>query len=86
MGFLASTQVHVDAAKLFLGGPYTAGFWICVVALGGILPAVIEFLEMREKILPTKIPALLVLFGGLLLRFIIVEAGQVSHWTVGLLR
>jgi formate-dependent nitrite reductase membrane component NrfD len=54
--------------------------------LGLILPAVIEFLEMRGKILTTRIPALLVLCGGLLLRFIIVDAGQVSHWTAGLLR
>jgi formate-dependent nitrite reductase membrane component NrfD len=85
MGFLASTQVHIDAAKFFLGGPYTASFWIFVVALGLILPAVIEFLELRGKILTTRIPALLVLFGGLLLRFIIVEAGQVSHWSLGIL-
>jgi formate-dependent nitrite reductase membrane component NrfD len=85
MGFLASTQVHIDAARLFLGGPYTAGFWIFVVALGLILPAVIEFLEMRGKVLTTRIPALLVLFGGLLLRFIIVEAGQASQWMVGVL-
>jgi len=80
MGFLASTQVHIDAARLFLGGPYTAGFWIFVVALGLIIPAIIELLEMRGKVLATKIPALLVLIGGLLLRFIVVEAGQVSHW------
>jgi formate-dependent nitrite reductase membrane component NrfD len=86
MGFLASTQVHIDAAKLFLGGPYTASFWIFVVSLGLILPAVVEFLEMRGKILTTKIPALLVLLGGLLLRFIIVDAGQVSHWSLGMLR
>ena len=86
MGFLASTQVHIDAAKLFLGGPYTASFWIFVVALGLIFPAVIEFLEMRGKILATKIPALLVLFGGLLLRFIIVDAGQASHWAFVWLR
>lgn len=85
MGFLASTQVHIDAARLFLGGPYTASFWIFVVALGLLLPAVIEFLEMRGKVLTTRIPALLVLSGGLLLRFIIVEAGQVSRWIVGVL-
>jgi formate-dependent nitrite reductase membrane component NrfD len=84
MGFLASTQVHIDAAKLFLGGPYTASFWVFVVALGLLLPAVIELLELRGKILSTRLSAVLVLFGGLLLRFIVVEAGQVSHWLVGL--
>ncbi|MDZ7268192.1 MAG: polysulfide reductase NrfD [candidate division KSB1 bacterium] len=84
MGFLASTQVHIDAAKLFLGGPYTASFWVFVVGLGLLLPMVIELLELRGEVLPTRIPALLVLFGGLLLRFIVVEAGQVSHWSMGM--
>ena len=28
MGFLASTQVQIDAANMFLGGPYTEVFWI----------------------------------------------------------
>lgn len=86
MGFLASTQVHIDAAKLFLGGPYTASFWVLVVGLGLLLPAVIELLELRGKILSTRIPALLVLLGGLLLRFIVVEAGQVSQWSLALPR
>jgi formate-dependent nitrite reductase membrane component NrfD len=85
MGFLASTQVHINAARLLLGGPYTAGFWIFVVAIGLLLPALMELLELRGKILSTRIPALLVLFGGLLLRFIVVEAGQVSQWSVGVL-
>lgn len=85
MGFLASTQVHISAARLFLGGPYTAGFWIFVVAIGLLLPALMELLELRGKILSTRIPALLVLFGGLLLRFIVVEAGQVRQWSVGVL-
>ncbi len=83
MGLLASTQAHIEAAKLFLGGPFTAEFWVLVVALGLILPATIEWLELRGKVLPTKVPALLVLFGGLLLRFIVVEAGQVSRWMIG---
>ena len=45
MGFLASTQVHIDAAMLFLGGEYTAVFWIFVVGLGLILPLFIEIME-----------------------------------------
>lgn len=80
MGFMASTQIHIEAAKLFLGGPYTASFWIFVVGLGLIIPALLEMLEVAGKVLPTRIPALLVLGGGLILRFIIVEAGQISQW------
>jgi len=81
MGFLASTQVHIDAAQLFLGGPYTAGFWVLVVGLGLLFPITVEILEIRGKVAASRIPALLVIFGGLLLRFIVVEAGQISHWT-----
>lgn len=80
MGFLASTQVHIEAAQLFLGGPYTAEFWIFVVGLGLVFPALVETLEMTGKVTVSRIPALLVLFGGLMLRFIIVEAGQISQW------
>ncbi len=80
MGFLASTEIHIEAAGLFLGGPYTAAFWIFVVVLGLALPAFMELLELRGKILMTKIPAVMVLVGGFLLRYIIVDAGQISHW------
>lgn len=80
MGFLASTEVQIQAANMFLGGPYTAPFWVFVVGLGLIFPGLVEILELRGKIAATKIPALLVLFGGIMLRFIIVDAGQVSGW------
>jgi protein NrfD len=80
MGFLASTQVHIDAAGLFLGGEYTAAFWVLVVGLGLILPLSIETLELKGYHVPAIIPALLVLVGGLILRFIVVDAGQTSRW------
>ena len=80
MGFLASTEVQIDAANLFLGGPYTAPFWIFVVILGMILPAVLEFLELRKFHIPVLIPVVFVLFGSLMLRFIIAYAGQMSRW------
>jgi protein NrfD len=80
MGFLASTQVQIDAAHLFLGGPYTMSFWIFVVIIGMILPAVLEIMELRKFHVPSFLPALLVLFGSLMLRFIFVYAGQVSRW------
>ena len=80
MGFLASTQVQIDAAMLFLGGPYTAVFWVFVVFLGMLLPAFLEVLELRKFKIPVLIPGLLVLFGGLMFRFIIAYAGQASRW------
>lgn len=80
MGFLASTQVQIDAANLFLGGPFTAPFWVFVVSLGLVLPAILEFMEIRKFKIPAFLPAVLVLMGGLILRFIIANAGQMSRW------
>ena len=80
MGFLASTQVQIDAANLFLGGPYTVPFWIFVVILGMLIPALLEFMELGRFHIPKAVPAVLVIFGSLMLRFIIVYAGQVSRW------
>jgi len=80
MGFLASTQVQIDAANLFLGGPFTAPFWMLVVVMGLILPVVLESLELMKFKIPVYIPAILVLFGGLMLRFILAYAGQMSRW------
>ena len=80
MGFFASTQVQIDAAGMFLGGPYTASFWIFVVMLGLAIPAALEVMEILKKEIPVIIPASLILFGGIMLRFIITYAGQASRW------
>lgn len=80
MGLLASTQVQIEAARLFLGGEYTVTFWIFVVILGMLFPALLELLELRRYHIPVVLPAVLVIFGSLMLRFIIVNAGQVSRW------
>lgn len=80
MGFLASTQVQQEAASLFLGGEYTLPFWIFVVFIGMIVPAILEFLELRGQKIPVLIPAILILFGNIMLRIIIVYAGQASGY------
>jgi protein NrfD len=80
MGFLASTQVQIESARLFLGGPYTLPFWVLVVFMGMVLPAVLEFWELRGRHIPAYIPAVLILVGNILLRFIIAYAGQASRY------
>ncbi len=80
MGFLASTEVHIQAAEMFLGGPYTAVFWVFVFILGLMVPLIVEFMELRGLHIPVQIPAALVLLGGLILRFIVLDAGQSSRW------
>ena len=80
MGFLASTEVQQEAASMFLGGQYTLPFWIFVVFLGMVVPALLEMLELKGQRIPVLIPAVLILFGNVMLRFIIVSAGQASRY------
>jgi formate-dependent nitrite reductase membrane component NrfD len=80
MGFLASTQVQIEAAQLFLGGPYTMVFWIFVVVLGIIIPGILDLMELRGRHIPAVIPGVLVLMGSFAFRFVFVFAGQVSRW------
>jgi protein NrfD len=65
-----------EAAGLLLGGPFTAPFWVLVVAAGLAVPALLEVLEHRLRLPATRVPPALVLAGGLALRWILVAAGQ----------
>jgi len=82
IGLVSSTQVHQDAAALLLTGKYAAFFWVFVIGIGILLPLTLQMLQALNRIRHTIIPALLVLLGGLLLRFVLVYAGQASHWSV----
>ena len=80
VGLMSSSQAHIQGAQLLLGGPYTAPFWIFVVGMGIIIPLIIQFLAVNHKIKHTPVAPLLVIAGGLVLRFVIVYAGQFSHY------
>jgi len=80
MGFLAATEVQIEAAQLFLGGEFTTTFWVFVVILGLVFPAVLEILELVGYKIPVWIPSFLILFGGLVFRFVMVEAGQITRY------
>ena len=80
IGLLSSTEVHQAAARILLGGSHTAVFWVFVVGTGIVVPLFIQLLAVNHKIRHTPIAPLLVLAGGLALRFVIVNAGQISHW------
>ena len=80
IGLLSATQVHMRAAGLVLGGPFTAVFWVGVVGIGIAVPLFIQSLAVSHRIRHTPVAPLLVLSGGLLLRIVIVYAGQVSRW------
>jgi protein NrfD len=80
MGFLAGPTVQIAAAHLFLGGPFTVSFWVFVIVLGLLFPAALEILELLGYKVPVAIPAILILIGGLVFRFIMVEAGQITRY------
>ena len=80
IGHLTSGAQHSNAVALLLGGPYTAVFWVLVVGLGIAFPLLVQSLMITRRIGHTIVAPLLVMLGGLALRFVIVSAGQYSHW------
>jgi protein NrfD len=80
MGFLAGSEVQINAANLFLGGKFTAPFFAFVVVLGLIFPAILEVFELKGYKVPIVVPAVLILLGGLIFRFLMVEAGQITRY------
>ena len=80
IGLATAGESQRAAAALVLGGPYTAVFWVLVVGLGIAVPLLIQGLAVSHRIAHTPLAPVLVLLGGLALRFVIVSAGQASHW------
>jgi protein NrfD len=80
MGFKAGSEVQINAANLFLGGSFTAPFFGLVVILGLLFPLVLEIMELKGIKVPIVVPAVLILLGGLIFRFIMVEAGQLTRY------
>ena len=74
------TQSARAAAGEFLGGKWTAAFWSLVVGAGLLVPLALELAESRRHLAPTVASPLLVLAGGLSLRFILLMAGQASSF------
>lgn len=76
VGLATQGPVYREAAALVLTGPY-APFFVGMVVFGGLLvPAALEAMSLRGKALHSRWVPALVLLGGLLLRFVIVYAGQ----------
>ena len=82
-GMLTSTRVHIQAIRLLLDGAYAPYFWVFVSGLGVVIPLSIQLLAVNHKIKHSPVAPILVIAGSLILRFVIVFAGQESHWTSG---
>ncbi|MCX6143656.1 MAG: polysulfide reductase NrfD [Ignavibacteriales bacterium] len=85
-GLLTSSRVHIQAIRLLLDGSYAAYFWVFVIGMGVVIPLSIQLLAVNHKIKHSPVAPMLVIAGGLILRFVIVFAGQESHWTSGWIR
>ncbi len=79
MGYQAGSQSKIEAASMFIEGDFTH-FWSLDFGLGMVLPAFIYFLALRYKNIPYVIAPFLVLIGGLLFRFVMLDAGQLSRF------
>jgi protein NrfD len=80
IGLVSSSASHAAGAQLLVSGRYAAVFWVVVVAMGILVPLGLQALEARHRIRHTVLPALLVLAGGIALRWVMVSAGQASHF------
>jgi formate-dependent nitrite reductase membrane component NrfD len=81
IGLATGAQVQHQALDLIWGGSYTIPFWLWFVALGLLVPLLLELWELRGPHALALLAPLLVLAGGYLLRHLTVELGQLSTWT-----
>jgi len=85
-----ATQSMADSLGLIIGGEYMLSFWVGVVLLGLLVPLAMETRELWPFIIHRRevhfqpllgiVSAVLVLVGGICLRYVFVFAGQHSHF------
>lgn len=80
MGYYAGSQVQLEAVELLVGGEFTLMFFGFVVLLGLLVPATMELIELVGYKVPVIVPAVLVIIGGLVFRFVMIEAGQLTRY------
>lgn len=78
LGWASAGAVGEFAARQFLGGPYTAVFWSLVVVMGLLVPLAMEALEARRHLRAVALTPILILGGGLALRWILLVAGEAT--------
>jgi formate-dependent nitrite reductase membrane component NrfD len=78
VGLVTSSASHAAAAGLLFNGGYAWLFWGGVVIAGIVVPLALQLLELSHRIRHTAVPAVLVLVGGFVLRWVLVNAGQAS--------
>ncbi len=82
IGLLTASSAQKEAAQLLISGSFASVFWVFVVGLGMVIPLFIQLLAVNHKVNHTPVAPIMVIVGGLILRFVFVYAGQYSHWAV----
>ena len=80
IGFATGDEAARHAFYHIMGGPWTAPFWALVVFTGLLVPLIMEGIEMRRQLPFALLAPVLILIGGLALRFILLSAGQASSF------
>jgi formate-dependent nitrite reductase membrane component NrfD len=81
-GLATGGAAQLKALGLVTGGAFTVPFWVWFVALGLILPLLLELWELVGGRPIFLIAPVLVLIGGFMLRQVTLQVGQASNWSV----
>jgi formate-dependent nitrite reductase membrane component NrfD len=81
IGLATGAAQHRDALQLVTGGDYTIPFWLWFVLPGLLVPIVFELVGRHRRRMLALGAAVLVVYGGFMLRYLMVEIGQVSTWS-----
>lgn len=76
VALMAQGPLYREAAGLLLWGPFAPAFLGFVVFGGLLVPGALELLGLAGRAKESRAVPALVLVGGLILRFVVVEAGQ----------
>jgi len=75
---MSGAEGAAQSVALLVSGPYSMTFWLGAVVVGLIVPLILEVMR-RQRGSPglVAISAVLILLGGLLVKYVIMAAGQV---------
>lgn len=79
IGMISAGRAHQEAAAMLLTGSLSSLFWVFVIGLGIVIPLGIQLLAVNHRIRHTALAPIMVIAGGLILRFVVVYGGQLSH-------
>ena len=80
LGYYAGSEVQIEAIQLLIGGEFTIMFVGFVLILGLIIPLIIQTLDVLGYRIPYFIVASLIIAGGVIFRFVMVDAGQLTRY------